>query len=93
MLPPWRQQIRICPALPKAQQQDAHQLEGEVVLDDEVRDLKGVTVRGEPVIGTAVITLDERGQGARPAIPLPSPKEPTQAAREIHNLTHVPYAD
>ena len=66
---------------------------GNVNLDDVVHDLKGVAVWGDPIVGTDVVTYDERGPGALVATPLPSPKEPTPAARERHNLTHVPYED
>ena len=38
-----------------------------------------------------MVTLDERGQGALPFKMLPSPKEPTQAQRERHNICHWPY--
>ena len=62
-------------------------------LDDVVHDLKGVAVLGDPIVGTDVVTYDDRGPGALVATPLPSPKEPTPAAREKHNLTHVPYED
>ena len=71
---------------------DAH-AEVDVALDDEVHDLKGVAELGDPIVGTEVVTLDARGPGALAATPLPSPKEPTPAARERHNLTHVPYED
>ena len=61
------------------------------MLNDDVEDLKGVAVVGDPIVGVEVVTLDERGQGARSPRLLPSPKEPTPAARAIHNLTHMPY--
>ena len=73
-------------------------LDGQVVaegvldgLDDHVVDLKGVAVLGEPIVGVEVVTLDGNGPGVRPAIGLPSPNEPTPAARAAHNLTHAKY--
>ena len=76
-----------------------HQLEEPVVggradddvnVDDVVHDLKGVAVLGDPIVCTAVVTVDERGQGALAATPRPSPKEHTPAAKETHKQTHVP---
>ena len=60
-----------------------------VVLDDAVRDLRGVDALDYPIVGTDAATLDHRGPGVIAATPLPSPKEPTPAARERHNLTHA----
>ena len=56
-----------------------------------VLDLRKVAVLGEPIVGQEVVTLDEHGPGAIKARGLPSPKEPTQAARDLHYLTHLPY--
>ena len=58
---------------------------------DDVTDLKGTAVWGEPFVGVEVVTLDERGEGALPARPLPSPKQPTPHQVALHNLTHLPY--
>ena len=60
---------------------------------DDVVDLKGTAVLGEPIVGIEVVTHDERGQGALAARPLPTPKQPTPAQIAQHNLTHLPYAD
>ena len=57
-------------------------------IDEEV-DFKEA-VLGDPIVGTEVVTRDDRGQGALSPRGLPSPKEPTPAARELHNLTHQP---
>ena len=48
---------------------------------------------GEPIVGVENETLNEHGEGARAARPLPSPTAPSRAVRERHNLTHLPYAD
>ena len=61
--------------------------------DDFVADLKDVAVLGEPIVGIEVVTLDEKGPGALQARALPSPNEPTPAARAAHNLTHAKYED
>ena len=45
-----------------------------LVDDDVVRDLKGTAILGDPIVGTEIITYDERGPGALAASPLPSPK-------------------
>ena len=60
---------------------------------DDVVDLKGTAVLGEPIVGEEVVTFDERGPGALSARPLPSPKQPTPAQVALHNLTHLPYED
>ena len=59
--------------------------------DDAVVDLKRAAVLGEPIVGIEQVTLDERGQGAVNFKILPSPKEPTPAQRERHNICHWPY--
>ena len=56
-------------------------------------DVSKVAVLGEPVVGIEMVTLDERGPGARPFKILPSPKQPTQAQIDRHNICHVPYED
>ena len=61
--------------------------------DDFVRDLKGVALLGDPIVGVEIVTLDERGPGAVAARALPSPNEPTPAARAAHNLTHAKSED
>ena len=62
----------------------SEQLGGQVagLAEDDVVDLKGVAVLGDPVVGVEVVTLDERGPGALRVRPLPSPQEPTPAERE-----------
>ena len=60
---------------------------------DNVVDLKGSAALGEPIVGVEVITLDERGQGALPARPLPAPKQPAPEQVALHNLTRLPFAD
>ena len=60
---------------------------------DDVVELKGTAVWGEPIVGAEVVMYDERGQGALQARALPSPKQPTPAQIALHNLTHLPYAD
>ena len=57
-------------------------------IDEEV-DFKQA-VLGDPIIGTDIVVKDDRGQGALSPRALPSPKEPTPAERERHNLTHQP---
>ena len=47
---------------------------------------------GEPIVGVEEETLNEHGEGARTARPLPSPKAPSKTERDRHNLTHLPYA-
>ena len=59
------------------------------MVDTEVKNLRDFAVLGEPIVGTEMVVLDERGQGALSPRLLPSPKEPTPAARAIHNLTHA----
>ena len=61
--------------------------------DDFVADPRGVAVLGEPIVGVEVVTLDEKGPGVIQAKALPSLKEPTPAARALHNLTHAKYED
>ena len=78
--------VLICP-LAEAPASNAHVQEEE----DLVVDLKKAAVLGEPIVGIEAITLDQRGPGALAARPLPSPKEPTQAAIDRHNLTHTPF--
>ena len=54
---------------------------GQSMVDNEGPiDLKKAAVLGDPIVGVEVITQDHRGQGAIAARPLPSPREPTQAA-------------
>ena len=64
---------------------------GPVVDEEVVGDLKKIAVLGDMIVGEEAVTLDERGQGALAARVLPSPKEPTQAAIDRHNITHLPY--
>ena len=59
---------------------------------DEVVDLKRAAVLGDPIVGVEAITYDDaHGKGALPARPLPSPREPSQAEIDRHNLTHLPF--
>ena len=44
------------------------------MLADDVIDLKGTAVLGEPIVGIEVVTLDERGPGALQATQSPAPK-------------------
>ena len=46
---------------------------------------------GEPIIGNEGVLWDEKGPGAIPAIPMPSPKGMTPAAWARHCITHLPY--
>ena len=67
-------------------------VDGEPLVDeDEVVDLKKAAVLGDLVVGTEAVTLNHRGQGALKARVLPSPKEPTQAAIDAHNITHMQF--
>ena len=61
----------------------------EVEADEvnEVVDLKRAAVLGDPIVCVEIVTQDERGQGALPFKVLPSPKEPTQAQRDRHNMS------
>ena len=63
-------------------------------------DASGETIRqqdvllGDPIVGQEEVTWDDsKGEGALAASPLKSPRTPTAAARERHNLTHLPYCD
>ena len=77
--------LLICPLSTTSADQDA----GELVVDeDAVADLKKAAVLGDSIVGIEAITHDHRGPGALQARPLPSPKEPTQAAIDRHNRTH-----
>ena len=86
-----------CPCLPETGAQSSAGTQGHddqvVVIEpepvDEEVDFRQA-VLGDPIVGTAVIVSDSRGQGAVSPRTLPSPKEPTPAARERHNLTHQP---
>ena len=82
--------LLICPTI-AIDDPDALPGNGVAADGDEAIDLKKAAVLGEPIVGVEAITLDHRGRGALPARPLPSPKEPTQAAIDRHNLTHLPY--
>ena len=69
----------------------ALQHDGDPVVEDAA-DPK-LAQLGDPIVGRAVKTWDDAtGEGARSARPLPSPKAPTQAAWNLHRLTHLPYA-
>ena len=85
--------ILICPNTADPVSVVADQLAAEDAMEAEVKNLKDWAVLSEPIVGVEVVTLDERGQGALPPKELPSPKEPTPAARARHNLTHLPYED
>ena len=63
-----------------------------VVDHDLVEDLKKVAVLGEPIVGVESVTLDEHGQGGLAPRILPSPREPTQAEIDRHNVLHFPFA-
>ena len=58
--------------------------------EDERVDPKTVMWK-DPIVGVEEVTYDQRGPGAREAQPLPSPKQPSEAMRAKHNLTHFPY--
>ena len=60
----------------------------QVVDQDNVVDLKKEAVLGDLIVGVESVTLDARGQGALPVRILPSPKEPTQAEIDRHNVLH-----
>ena len=45
----------------------------------------------DPIVGVEVVLSDHNGAGARPARPLPSPKQMSPAQRAIHDLTHLPF--
>ena len=78
----------ICPLSETADGSVAAQLEDD---KDLVKDLKGSAVLGDLIVGTEAVTLDSRGKGAPAARVLPSPKEPTQAAIDRHNVLHLPF--
>ena len=70
-----------------------HDVPAVVVEDDDyVVDLKGLAVLGEPIVG-AEVTLDDKRPGALKARALPSPREPTPAARAADNLTRAKRED
>ena len=54
---------------------------GDVLLADDVPDLKGVALMGDPIVGVEVVTHDERRQGARSATP-PSCSQGTDTGRQ-----------
>ena len=58
----------LCPIIPAESANPRNAAAGldgvDVVLNDDVHDLKGVAVTGDPIVGTEVITLDDRGVGA-----------------------------
>ena len=81
----------LCPNL--ADSDPASELKGKSVVDEFVLDVKKHAVLDEATVGVEAVVLDGRGQGALTPRPLPTPKEPTAAAREKHNLTHIPYED
>ena len=60
----------LCPFMPAASKEASNSgLSGvDVVLEDDVVDLKGVAVVGDPIVGTEVVALDERGR-----VPSPPP--------------------
>ena len=60
------------------------------MIDDQVADLKAHAALGEAIVGVEAVTFDARGQGALSPRALPAPKEPSQAERDRHNLTHMP---
>ena len=80
----------LCPI--SSDQEVEDKLSHQDAADEQVIDMKANAVLGEPIVGVEAITFDGRGQGALAPRPLPAPKEPTAAARERHNLTHMPYA-
>ena len=45
----------------------------------------------DPIVGIEQVTLTELGPGARKPNPLPVPKPMTQAEKEEHDLTHLPF--
>ena len=62
-----------------------------VIDRDDVVDLKKEAVLGEVSVGVEAVTLDQRGQGALKARILPSPREPTHAEIDRHNVLHLPF--
>ena len=45
----------------------------------------------DPIVGTALVTMDHNGPGALRPKPLPSHKQMTPAEKEAHDLTHVKF--
>ena len=72
----------LCPTI--ANHDGAEGVEAEPVVDVEVKNLKDFAVLGEPIVGIDKVVLDDRGQGALPPKMMPSPNEPTPAARALH---------
>ena len=59
---------------------------------DAVVDLKKAAVLGDLIVGVEAVALDKQGQGALAPRLLPSPKQPTQAEIDRHNVLHLPFA-
>ena len=78
----------ICPIIESGVTSDTST---QVVDHDFVGDLKKAAVLGEPIVGIESVTLDHRGQGARSARILPSPKELSPAEIARHNILHFPF--
>ena len=70
-----------------------------IVLRPRADDLKGdgeinadEVLLGDPIVGVEEVRFEEgRGFGAREPRALPAPKQPTEAQRAKHNLTHLNY--
>ena len=59
--------------------------------DDEIVDSSDIMWK-DPIVGKDDRwVVGDTGSAALAPRPLPSPKEPTTAQRELHNLTHLPY--
>ena len=78
----------LCPILSQADDEDAAAVAAE---EAGVIDLRRAAVLGEPIVGNEMVTLDKRGSGAVPFRILPSPRQPTPAQIERHNICHWPY--
>ena len=59
---------------------------------DGTQDLTGKAVLNDPIVGRELTIMDDRGQGALAARPLPTPQAPSAEAIARHYLTHMPYA-
>ena len=66
---------------------DVAAAEGEA-LSEEV-DMKHVA-NDTPLVGVEGVLHDDKGPGAREAVPMPSPPAMTPAQKAKHDLTHLP---
>ena len=69
----------LCPTISTVD--SSEDVEKGSAMDDEIKNLKDHAVLGERIVGIEKVTLDERGQGALSPRMMPSPREPTPAAR------------